>query len=119
MRKSDVSVAGIGVDILERERVQRIPDLRRFAEFFLTDPELQELDTAADPIGFVASRFAAKEAVIKACPFPVGPHDFAVVKDGRKPTVRFLPPREDYAAFVSLSHSTKYVAGYAIVIECA
>jgi holo-[acyl-carrier protein] synthase len=108
---------GIGTDIVELERVEHIGELRRFAEYFLTPAELAAFAANSDPIRFVASRFAAKEAVIKACPDKLKPHDFEILKKGVKPMVRFVAAdlAARYEAVVSLSHSTRYAAGYAVV----
>jgi holo-[acyl-carrier-protein] synthase len=119
MRKSTEKIMGIGTDIVELKRVQGIRFLRRFAEYFLTLGELSALETNADPIGFIASRFAAKEATIKAFPGFLKPHDFEIMKEGKKPIVRFVSPvnENNYRAVVSLAHSTDYAAGYATVLK--
>src|SRR3989338_9060714 len=111
------SPLGIGVDILELSRVAKINDLRRFAEQFLNPDELTAFAASPDPVVFAASRFAAKEAVIKAFPGELRPHDFSIIKEGVKPVVRFSAPLDQkYRALVSISHSTEYVAGYAAVL---
>jgi holo-[acyl-carrier protein] synthase len=61
-------IHGIGTDIVE---VKRIADGlerhgRRYAERMLTEPELEEFDRASQPAAFLAKRFAAKEAAVKA-----------------------------------------------------
>lgn len=61
-----MAIVGIGLDVVELDRIQRI--LHRFKDAFalriLTEAELRELP--AKPIPFLASRFAAKEAAVKA-----------------------------------------------------
>ena len=61
-------IFGIGTDILELARVERV--WRRFGEKFaarlLLDEELQRFATAANKVRFLAMRFAAKEAIVKA-----------------------------------------------------
>lgn len=61
-------ILGIGTDIL---RVQRMADAwerfgRRFAERLLMPEELQAFDASKRPVRFLAMRFAAKEAIVKA-----------------------------------------------------
>lgn len=61
-------IAGIGVDIAE---TNRFSDLRqqygeRFAQRILTGNELKQLQGKAHPERFLATRFAAKEAAVKA-----------------------------------------------------
>ena len=111
-----MNILGIGVDILELERVATIRCRERFAEYFLTPSEMRMFAASKDPVRFVASRFAAKEAVIKAFPGALCPHEFEIIKDAAKPTVRFASEdMREYRAFVSISHSTDYVIGYAAV----
>jgi len=114
-----MKIVGAGTDIVELSRVIDIRFLHRFAEYFLGPGELGAFEHSADPRGFIASRFAAKEAVIKAFPGFLRPHDFEIVKGGKKPMVRFLAPRHvrAYHAFVSLAHSTQYAIGYAVVVQ--
>jgi holo-[acyl-carrier-protein] synthase len=110
---------GIGVDIVELSRVKGIRFPERFAEYFLTPSEIESFKKAADPAGFIASRFAAKEAVIKAFPGFMSPHGFEIIKKGVKPEVRFLSPDVSarYIAAISISHSADYAAGFAAVSE--
>lgn len=107
---------GVGVDILEIGRIKNIRFLDRFAEFFLSPNELKQLAERVDKVSFIASRFAAKEAVIKAFPYSITAADFEIRKEGVKPYVHFFnPAHRMYKAHVSLSHSTMYAAGYAHV----
>lgn len=59
-------IVGLGVDIVELERIARM--FRRFggkfAEKILAPAELERLP--GEPAAFLASRFAAKEAAVKA-----------------------------------------------------
>ena len=61
-------IFGIGTDIVRVERIQA--DLERFGERFaeriLTAAEMQEFRGNASKANFLARRFAAKEAVVKA-----------------------------------------------------
>jgi len=61
-------IFGIGTDIL---RVERVADAyerfgRRFAERLLMPAELDAFDRHKRPVRFLAMRFAAKEAIVKA-----------------------------------------------------
>ena len=110
---------GVGVDIVERERVRDIRFLDRFAEYFLTASEIMAFGESADPVAYIASRFALKEATIKAFPGFLKPHDFEIIKKGKKPAIRFCASanEDNYQVFASISHSTEYAAGYALVIK--
>jgi holo-[acyl-carrier protein] synthase len=61
-------IFGIGVDVLEVERVDRVH--RRFGEHFvarlLMPEEHAQLGRSRRPLRFLAMRFAAKEAIVKA-----------------------------------------------------
>jgi holo-[acyl-carrier protein] synthase len=61
-------IFGIGTDIVRVERMQK--NIERFGEQFaqriLTDSELVEYRKVVNPANFLARRFAAKEAAVKA-----------------------------------------------------
>ena len=61
-------IYGIGVDIVKIERIRN--NIQRFGERFaqrlLTEAELADYRAARQPERFLAKRFAAKEAVVKA-----------------------------------------------------
>jgi holo-[acyl-carrier protein] synthase len=61
-------IVGIGVDIAETERFERIYARfgSRIARRILTDKELAEFNRRQQPASFLAKRFAAKEAAAKA-----------------------------------------------------
>lgn len=54
---------GIGIDIVDMRRIQ---DIERFAEGILSPREMALFATKKDKLSFVAGRFAAKEAFMKA-----------------------------------------------------
>jgi phosphopantetheine--protein transferase-like protein len=111
-----MKTVGIGIDIVELWRIRQIRFLERFAELTFSPGECNQLQSSKDAIAFVASRFAVKEAVIKAFPHPLTSKDFEIRKEGIKPVVHFFnSEHRRYIAHVSLSHSTDYAAGYARV----
>lgn len=61
-------IHGIGVDILRVDRVeavwQRYPE--RFPQRLLMDEEQELFERSKHPLRFLAMRFAAKEAIVKA-----------------------------------------------------
>lgn len=61
-------IFGIGTDILRVERVAGVYERfgRRFAERLLMPEELAAFDGHKRPVRFLAMRFAAKEAIVKA-----------------------------------------------------
>jgi len=104
---------GIGVDIIEVKRFRAIGRLERVAELVLTEGEYREFARHPDPALHLASRFALKEAVIKACPARLTYRDIEIRKKGIKPDVRILGGLSRVSVLGSLSHSTDYVAGFA------
>ena len=69
-------IIGTGIDIVDIERIRKAKYLHRVMEFFLTAKELAESSREGDLAQFAASRFAAKEAVIKSFPQRLKPHEF-------------------------------------------
>ncbi|GMW05491.1 MAG: holo-ACP synthase [Gammaproteobacteria bacterium] len=61
-------IFGIGTDILERRRIEDTYQRfgARFAQRLLMPEELAMFAVARDPVRFLAMRFAAKEAIVKA-----------------------------------------------------
>ena len=61
-------IYGIGTDIVESSRIVQLLDRfgERFARRILTETEWSQYHSSSKPILFLASRFAAKEALSKA-----------------------------------------------------
>ena len=61
-------IAGVGIDIVEYERIDRIHERyqERFAKRILDEAEMQDYMNTASPVRLLAKRFAAKEAASKA-----------------------------------------------------
>ena len=61
-------IYGIGTDVVQMERVQKIFDRHgeRFVEHLLMPQELAAFRDHRRPVRFLAMRFAAKEAIVKA-----------------------------------------------------
>ncbi|WP_144391396.1 holo-ACP synthase [Pleionea sediminis] len=62
-----MAIAGIGTDIVEVARIEQ--SFNRFAERFaqriLSEEELRSKSYKAQPVTYLAKRFAAKEAIVK------------------------------------------------------
>lgn len=67
-------IIGIGTDIIEIERIERIlvGQSSRFAERLLHPNELERFKTLANPAAWLSKRFATKEAVSKALGTGIG-----------------------------------------------
>ena len=61
-------IFGIGTDVVQIERVKRVYDRHgeRFVERLLLPAEYEAFRNYSRPIRFLAMRFAAKEAIVKA-----------------------------------------------------
>ena len=111
---------GLGIDLIEIERVERALERRpRLADRLFTPAELAYANGHARPGRHLAARFAAKEAVIKALGRSVPPREIEIeIEPGEPPTVRL---RGEAAAVadgaeiaISLTHSRESAAAVAI-----
>lgn len=114
--------AGIGIDLLEIERLeQALSRHPRLAERVFTEGERRYAADRRRPGRHLAGRFAAKEAVVKALGLR---HAFAIeeieIVDGEPPTV-LLSGRAAIAAVqsgvevaISITHSRQQAAAVAI-----
>ena len=122
-------IVGIGVDIVE---IARIDDLlqkygERFVARILTADEIEEFHRRNDSANYLAKRFAAKEAVAKACGTGIGAqlgfHSVQIENDAQgKPLLRFLDSAGDLIerlqvgnAHLSLSDEKHYVVAMAVL----
>ena len=125
-------IFGIGTDIVRvgriREDVSRFGD--RFAERILTAPELLEFHQNANKANFLARRFAAKEAAVKAMGtgFSNGVHlhDIEVIHDAQgKPMLKFhgraqqfMQDKHIFMAHISLADEQDHAVAF-VTLETA
>ena len=124
-------ILGIGVDLVEIPRMQRILDrpwARRFIERVFRPEEIIVCEKAARPVEAYAARFAAKEAAVKAfgTGFSRGITPAAIVVGGgerTQPTIHLLSEASALADSMNVSAihvSLTHTAGSAcavVVIE--
>lgn len=122
-------IIGIGVDIAEIARVDELCEKfgERFAARILTADELLEYRERRKSSSYLALRFAAKEAVAKACGTGIGAqlgfHDMQIEHDANgKPVLRFLESANELVqrlqirnAQISLSDERHYVVAMALL----
>ncbi|MDO8521041.1 MAG: holo-ACP synthase [bacterium] len=109
------TMTGVGVDIIELRRFRSVRFPARIAELVLTPREYARYESHTDALAYLASRFALKEAVIKAFPKELTYRDIEITKEGKKPRVKLFGKQTSTDnILVSLAHSTDYVAGFAI-----
>jgi holo-[acyl-carrier protein] synthase len=128
--RSEMSVIGIGVDLVECARIQRSID--RFGDRFLhrvfTDGEIEYSMAMKFPARHLAARFAGKEAVAKAFGTGIGKamgwRNIDIrKKESGEPFLAFSGPAEAFAAkrgvtsaLITLSH-TEHHAVACVVLE--
>jgi holo-[acyl-carrier protein] synthase len=114
--------AGVGIDLLEIERLERALERRpRLAERLFTDAERAYAARRARPAQHLAARFCAKEAVAKALAIDAWSfREVEVLADDGPPEVRLSGAVAERAAIlgvqvsVSLTHSRRDAAAVAI-----
>jgi holo-[acyl-carrier protein] synthase len=113
-------VPGVGIDLLEIDRLERALERHpRLAERLFTAAELEYAAARARPGRHLAARFAAKEAVVKALGLRAfGLRDIEVVA-GQPPTIRLSGRAAEAAGDrridISLTHSRGNAAAVAVV----
>jgi holo-[acyl-carrier protein] synthase len=109
---------GVGIDLIEIERVERALERRpRLADRLFTPAELAYARERVRPGRHLAARFAAKEAVIKALGQGVPLCQIEVVS-GEPPTLKLHGRAAEVAGdaeiAISLTHSDENAAAVAI-----
>jgi holo-[acyl-carrier protein] synthase len=111
-------MTGVGIDLIEIERVERALERRpRLAQRLFTEGELAYAADRARPGRHLAARFAAKEAVIKALGRPVWPREIEVVA-GEPPTLQLHGRAAEIAGdtqiAISLTHASEMAGAVAV-----
>lgn len=113
-------IKGIGIDIVELERMEKIYARRpNIANRILTEKELAKFASlnGRRKIEFLAGRFAAKEAFVKAAGTGISKEwdflDIEILNDERGKPVVYCPLKD--RVHISISHSEKYAVAQAII----
>lgn len=112
----------VGIDIVEIKRVDKL--IREWGDHFLhrvfTELEIRDWQRSGKRTSFLAGRFAAKEAFLKAYGNSMRFKDIEISKDATgKPIMNFKNPKaRDLAkrTIVSISH-TKDIANAIVIIK--
>ena len=126
---SEMSLIGIGVDVIECSRIQH--SIERFGDRFLhrvfTDGEIEYSMSMKFPERHLAARFAGKEAVAKAFGTGIGKamgwRNIDIrKKESGEPFLVFSGPAEAFAAergvasaLITLSHTENYAVACAVL----
>jgi len=122
-------VIGIGLDIIEIDRVRAVHERwrERFVNRILRTDEQTHLQAKTDPVPNIAARFAGKEAVSKAFGTGIGAklhwHDIEIFNEpSGQPKVRLhgagqalLAEKGGTRVHLSLTHSRDQAAAVAVV----
>lgn len=124
-------IYGIGHDLVEINRVQKIMDrsyIERFAKRILTPAELSLSGNSSRPVEFLSGRFAAKEAISKAFGYGIGKmiglHDIVVLPDPNgKPHVqlsdeawqRLELDSQHYQIHLSITHERELASAFVVI----
>lgn len=113
-------IHGIGVDIIEIERIKNAVDRwgEAFLKYIFTAKEIKYAKSRKFPVQHFAARFAAKEAVFKALGDKpkVTWKDIEILNDkfGR-PVCTFKDKKFKKKILVSLSHTQNYAVANAVI----
>tara|TARA_B100000989_G_scaffold293714_1_gene271542 strand:- start:544 stop:936 length:393 start_codon:yes stop_codon:yes gene_type:complete len=124
-------IMGLGVDIVEIKRIEYVYRKYglKFLKKILSNYEIEKISIINSPkllMQKIATRFAAKEAVIKSFSsekYKPTFHDFEILKlETNKPYVNFrhlskvnntVISKNNYKIDISLSHENKYAVAFA------
>ncbi len=121
-------MTGVGIDLLEIDRMERALERRpRLAERLFTAAERESARARARPAQHLAARFCAKEAVVKALALVAWePHEIEVTGGGDGPPVIALNGRAAAAAAalgmrveISMTHSRNTAGAVAVLVPVA
>jgi holo-[acyl-carrier protein] synthase len=129
-----MQIYGIGTDIVQCERINKLWAEHgiNFAQRILTDYELAAFaDQKTNQVGFLAKRFAAKEAIAKALGTGFRDDVFitqvGIETDSKgKPVVKFYAKTKEYVAnqniidvHISISDESEYVVAFVIITRAS
>lgn len=116
-------ILGVGIDIVEIERIREIVEREpRAAGRLFTPAELDHCMGTQSCYVHLAGRFAAKEAVAKALGKPLSWQDVEILSEPSGKPVAVLSGPASEAAYgavvhVTISHSRDYATAVAVVEE--
>jgi holo-[acyl-carrier protein] synthase len=117
-----LAIAGLGIDLIEIERVERALARRpRLAERLFTLEERRYAEAQARPGQHLAARFCAKEAVAKSLGLQGWSFTDVEVVRGLRPSVRLRGRAEERARKlgVAVQLSLTHTRGIAGAVACA
>lgn len=105
----------VGTDILYIPRIRKIIEENpNFVKKVYTKKEIEIASTIKDPINFYATRFAAKEAIIKAC----NKYEFSdieILKCSNGEPIASILSDSNVSIKLSLSYDNDYAIAFCIL----
>ena len=111
---------GIGIDIVEFQRIRQIKEIEKFVERILSEDEKKVYNSQKNEnrkIEYLAGRFAAKEAIYKAMPdqsTAKGFINYSVLNDERG--VPYVTGPFQEKIMITISHSENYVVAFVVIL---
>jgi len=113
-----VSIKGIGIDIIEVERIAKAcRENEKFLHRIFTQKEIDYCLNKKNKYQHLAARFAAKEAFFKALGKRIRWRDIEIINQSTgKPEIKILNPSISFQKIhVSLSHLDKYAVAIVVI----
>jgi len=119
-------ITGIGIDIIETDRIRQVCRKPQFLRKVFTDAERELFLKSADPVQMIAGNFAAKEAVSKAIGTGIGKigwREIEILRDSNgRPYAQLCGKAKKYLesmpankVWVSITHLRSLAAAQAII----
>lgn len=103
----------IGTDILYIPRLKKIIETYpNFIKKVYTEKEISIAESLNNPLEFYATRFVAKEAIIKATD---GKYDFKEIEILKKENGKPFPIVDNLNIELSLSYDNEYAIGFCLI----
>lgn len=123
MEVGDFLIKGIGIDLIELERIEKALEKNsRFAGRILTETEKElyfdKMTNSRRKTEFLAGRFAAKEAFAKACGQGIGELSFqdmeVITNKAGAPSLK-VSGYKGYTIHLSITHSRDYAVAQVVM----
>jgi holo-[acyl-carrier protein] synthase len=113
-------IKGIGIDIIELDRIRKMKHQQKFIDRILTPSEKSTYEALSEhrQTEFLAGRFAAKEAFSKAAGTGIGRDlSFLDIEISADSLGKPIIAKPVVGAHVSISHSREYAVAHVVIEE--
>lgn len=108
----------IGTDIVNITRLQKTIDtMPSFIAKIYTKEEIKIAKQIKNPLNFYATRFAAKEAIIKATNSKFDFNEIEILKGDLGEPIAKIIGNSEYEIKISLSYDTDYAVAFCLVTK--